>query len=265
MNKSIYHISKMDCPSEEQMIRMKLADLDSIARLEFDIAARKLFVYHEGAPSEISQRLHALNLDTTLELTSEARLEIGEEDMSMQRRLLWQVLSINFIFFLVEIGLGFWANSMGLVADGLDMFADALVYGMALTAVGTSLTRQRNIAKWAGIFQIILALVGMIEVIRRFISPELSPNVFWMILVSFLALIGNGICLYLLQRSNSEAAHMKASMIFTSNDVIVNLGVILAAVLVYLTQSNLPDLVIGIIVFVLVLRGARSIMALAKD
>jgi Co/Zn/Cd efflux system component len=38
----------------------------------------------------------------------------------------------------------------------------------------------------------------------------------------------------------AKEAHMKASMIFTSNDVIINAGVILAGVLVLLTQSNTP-------------------------
>ncbi|MDZ7612423.1 MAG: hypothetical protein U5K51_00860 [Flavobacteriaceae bacterium] len=62
--------------------------------------------------------------------------------------------------------------------------------------------------------------------------------------MSILALIGNGLCLYLLQKSKSKEAHMQASMIFTSNDVIVNLGVILAGGLVYLTNSKYPDLIV---------------------
>lgn len=86
-----------------------------------------------------------------------------------------------------------------------------------------------------------------------------------MIVISFFALIANGICLYLLQRSKSkEEAHMKATMIFTSNDVIINLGVITAGVLVNRLNSNKPDLIIGTIVFILVIQGARRILKLAK-
>ena len=67
-----------------------------------------------------------------------------------------------------------------------------------------------------------------------------------MIIVSVFALIANGICLYILQKSKSkEEAHMKASMIFTSNDVIINLGVIIAGVLVNYLSSSKPDLIIG--------------------
>jgi Co/Zn/Cd efflux system component len=85
-----------------------------------------------------------------------------------------------------------------------------------------------------------------------------------MIIVSILALIANSVCLYLLQKSKSEEAHMKATMIFTSNDIIINTGVILAGILVLLTQSKYPDLIIGSIVFLIVVRGALRILKLGK-
>ena len=85
-----------------------------------------------------------------------------------------------------------------------------------------------------------------------------------MIIVSVFALIANGICLYLLQKSKSQEAHMRASMIFTSNDIIINLGVITAGVLVNWLHSGIPDLIIGIIVFGLVIQGAFRILKLSK-
>ena len=85
-----------------------------------------------------------------------------------------------------------------------------------------------------------------------------------MIVVSILALIANAVCLYLLQRSKSKEAHMQASMIFTSNDVIINLGVMIAALLVNWLNSNKPDLIVGAIVFILVIQGAVRILKLGK-
>ena len=150
---------------------------------------------------------------------------------------------------------------MGLIADSLDMLADSLVYGMSLFAVGGTLLRKKRIAKVAGYFQITLAIIGFSEVFRRFIGEEVLPDFSTMIIVSVLALIANGICLYILQKSKSkEEAHMKASMIFTSNDVIINVGVILAGILVNWSNSNKPDLIIGSIVFVLVVQGAFRIL-----
>ena len=57
---------------------------------------------------------------------------------------------------------------------------------------------------------------------------------------------------------------MRASMIFTSNDIIINLGVIVAGVLVHWLKSGLPDLIIGVIVFLLVIQGAFRILKLSK-
>ena len=57
---------------------------------------------------------------------------------------------------------------------------------------------------------------------------------------------------------------MQASMIFTSNDVIVNIGVIVAGILVYFTNSKIPDLVIGVFVFVIVGKGAFRILKLSR-
>jgi len=153
---------------------------------------------------------------------------------------------------------------MGLVADSLDMLADAFVYGISLFAVGGTLVRKKKIAKIAGYFQITLAVVGFVEVLRRFLGVEKMPDFSTMIIVSVFALIANGICLYLLQKSKSKEAHMQASMIFTSNDVVINLGVIIAGVLVNYLDSNKPDLIIGTIVFVLVIQGAIRILKLAK-
>ena len=57
---------------------------------------------------------------------------------------------------------------------------------------------------------------------------------------------------------------MQASMIFTSNDIIINIGVIIAGVLVYFTASKYPDLIIGGIIFLIVVRGALRILKLSK-
>ena len=58
---------------------------------------------------------------------------------------------------------------------------------------------------------------------------------------------------------------MQASMIFTSNDLIINLGVIIAGLLVNWLNSSKPDLIIGTIVFVLVIQGALRILKLTKQ
>jgi len=265
MNKSEFLVKKMDCPSEEAIIRMKLDTIGEIKKLDFDIPNRKLTVLHNGNLNTITKSIEDLNFDSSIIKTEEFSGEISSTHSDKdQASLLWKVLIINFAFFIIEISTGFLSRSMGLVADSLDMLADSFVYGLSLLAVGGSVIKKKQIAKLSGYFQLLLAVLGIIEVVRRFLGFENIPDFKTMIIVSILALIANGICLYLLQKSKSEEAHMKASMIFTSNDVIINLGVIFAGVLVFLSNSKYPDLIIGSIVFFIVSKGAFTILKLSK-
>ncbi|MBE7641802.1 cation transporter [Salegentibacter sp. BLCTC] len=264
MNKSIFEISKMDCPSEENLIRMKLDEIPSIKNLDFDIPNRKLTVFHEGEIQSIEESLNGLKLGTK-KIKTEQTDQTEFKENSQQKKLLWSVLVINFAFFIIEMTTGLISKSMGLVADSLDMLADSFVYGISLFAVGGSIVKKKKIANLAGYFQILLALIGFAEVLRRFFGNEKLPDFSTMIIVSILALIANGICLYLLQKSKSKKeAHMKASMIFTSNDIIINVGVIIAALLVNWLNSSKPDLIIGTIVFILVIQGAIRILKIGR-
>ncbi len=241
---------------------MKLQGMSNISTLTFDIPNRTLEVVHSDSHDNIFTALESLKLNTKhvrTELTDAVSEKHGAE-----RQLLYQVLAINFFFFLLEVTTGFISHSMGLVADSLDMLADAIVYGLSLYAIGHSVEKKKSIAKISGYFQITLAILGFTEVLRRYFGFGEIPSFQMMIGISFFALIGNAASLYLLQKSKSKEAHMQASMIFTSNDVIVNIGVIVAGVFVYLTTSNLPDLVVGTAVFILVARGAYRILQLSK-
>lgn len=274
MKKTLFKIAKMDCPSEENLIRMKLEAISSIKNLHFDIPNRELTVFYEEENTKktellnIEKAIFELNLGAKIIKTQQTEQENFVKDKNQikaQRKLLWIVLAINFAFFVIESTTGLVSKSMGLVADSLDMLADAFVYGISLLAVGKTLIKKQKVAKIAGYFQIILACIGFIEILRRFFGNEELPNFQTMIIISILALLANTICLYLMQKSKSkEEVHIKASLIFTSNDIIINIGVIIAGILVNWLSSNLPDLIIGTIVFFLVLQGAIRILKLSK-
>lgn len=263
MKKSLFEITKMDCPSEEQMIRLALGKY-KISGLEFDLPGRRLTVVHHEKTDQIARDLERLNLGSKLlndAETSEIGMPIQTKD---EGRVLWTLLAINFAMFLVEIGIGFYAESTGLVADSFDMLADAIVYGMSLYAVGRPHLIQQRAAYLSGWFQLLLATGAIMEVIRRFLFGS-EPNSILMMGISTLALAANISCLVLLMRHRKGAVHMRASWIFSTNDVIANLGVILAGLLVYLFHSPWPDLVIGVVIAVIVGCGAISILRLAPQ
>lgn len=264
--RTIFIVAQMDCPSEEQLIRMRLEPLSQIQQLKFDIAGRTLVVLHSGEWQPIFAALESLQLGTAFQ--SSDAVQIADHsghftaNEARQRSLLIAVLVINFAFFVAESLFGVLSGSMGLLADGLDMLADSFVYGMALFAVGAVAVRKKQIARISGYFQLMLAIFGLLETLRRFWGWELMPEFQTMMVVSFFALMGNAACLYLLQKSKSDEVHMQASLIFTSNDVIANIGVIVAGGLVWWLQSKTPDLIVGLIVFFMVAQGAFRILKL---
>ncbi|MDH5711574.1 MAG: cation transporter, partial [Gammaproteobacteria bacterium] len=144
-------------------------------------------------------------------------------------------------------------------ADSLDMLADATVYGIGLYAVSRSALAKINAASLSGIFQIILGVMVLLDVLRRSILGS-EPESILMMVIGALALIANTICLALISRHREGEVHMRASWIFSRNDVIANIGIILGGVLVHLLGSRFPDLIIGALISILVIRGGIDII-----
>ena len=85
-----------------------------------------------------------------------------------------------------------------------------------------------------------------------------------MVAIAALALTGNIATIVVLHRIKTDEAHLKASWIFTANDIKVNALVIAAALAVLLTDSAIPDLAAGAIIFAIVANGARRIIHLTR-
>ena len=261
--RSVFRLPGMDCPSEEQMVRLRLGDAPVVS-LSFDLPGRRLVVEHGADAAAILQRLVPLGYGAELLESGPApggSAAAPAEDAATQARVLWLLLGINALMFVVEGLAGWWAESTGLIADAADMFADAAVYGLALYAVGRAAAHQLSAARFAGVMQLLLALAALAETGRRVLAGGL-PEELTMVGISLLALAANVACLLLLARHRNAGVHMRASFIFSSNDVLANLGVITAGLLVAWTGSALPDWIIGAVIGVLVLIGAVRILRL---
>ena len=111
----------------------------------------------------------------------------------------------------------------------------------------------------SGYGQIALALLALVDVLRRALQGS-EPVSLLMMGVGLVALVANATCLTLISKHRQDGAHMRAAHIFSKNDVIANLGVILAGALVWWRHSPYPDLIIGSVIALIVLRGGLSIL-----
>ena len=186
----------------------------------------------------------------------DCNIEIKNKNES---RVLITLLLINLFMFFVEFTFGILSESTALIADSLDMLADATVYAIGLYAVGKAAIVKINAAHLSGIFQIILGVFVLIDVVRRALTGS-EPESLLMVSIGIIALIANVICLRLISKHKDGDVHMRASWIFSKNDVIANFGIIAAGGLVYLFDSRFPDLVIGLAISALVIRGGIHII-----
>lgn len=105
------------------------------------------------------------------------------------------------------------------------------------------------------------ALGALVEVVRRGVLGS-EPQSTLVMGSGMVAPVANATCLVFIAKKRDRGAPMTASYTFSTNDVIANLGVVAAGAFVAWTGSALPDLVIGTVIGLIVLNGARLILQL---
>lgn len=182
-----------------------------------------------------------------------------EANQIEERRVLMMALSLNALMFVVGIVAGVIANSTGLIADSLDMLADAGAYGIALVAIRRGNFFKARAATVSGTFLLVLGIGVLGEAVRRALL-ETSPQSSIMLAVASLSLVVNSTVLYQLGKFRHRAVHMRATWIFTRADVIANLAVILSAVLIAWTRLNVLDSIVGAAIGLYVCKEAFEIL-----
>jgi cation diffusion facilitator family transporter len=181
-----------------------------------------------------------------------------------QARVLWILLAINGGMFIAEFGAGLLAESTALLADSLDMLADAAVYAVSLYAVARTARSRASAAMLSGYLQVGLGVFVLVEVLRRLLVGS-RPEPLYMIAVSIVALAANTLCLRLIAAHREGGVHMRASYIFSQNDVIANCAVILSGLLVAWSDLAVWDLVAGGAIGSLVCWGGIRIIRDARS
>ncbi|AUA56018.1 MULTISPECIES: cation transporter [Achromobacter] len=192
------------------------------------------------------------------------RIQSSDSNDSEDRRTLTLVLLINLGQSVAGLGVGLWASSTALIGAALDNLADASVYGVSLYAVGRAREIKVRAARLSGWLLIGLAVMLLVEVLRRFFGGEPPVGPAMMVMAAVNAAL-NVICLRLLKRHRGGDVNFKASAIFTNNDSIVNLAIVLSGALVMWSESNVPDLILGLVVSAVAAQGGREILRDAAE
>ena len=175
-------------------------------------------------------------------------------------RVLWIVLAINALMFLVEGWAGLLAHSTSLLADALDMLGDALVYGFSLFVLARTARWQAGAALAKGGFMLAFGVGVLGEALYKVFHPVL-PNVETMGGIGGIAFAANLVCFFLLYRHRGDNLNMSSTWLCSRNDLIANVGVLLAAGGSYFLVSRWPDIIVGGIIASLFLSSALTVLS----
>lgn len=176
-----------------------------------------------------------------------------------QRRVLIIVLVINAVMFLAEFSAGLVARSSALQADAVDMLGDAVVYGLSLFALGRGKRWEAGAALAKGGLILVFFAVIVIDIALKLVHG-VPPSTHLMLILGSLALVANLTCLALLWRFRTLNVNMSSTFECSRNDVIANLGVLVAAGAVAWFGAGWPDIVVGLAIALLFLRSAIRVI-----
>lgn len=181
-----------------------------------------------------------------------------------ERRTLVKVLALNAGLSAALLVAGLTANSSGLMANALDNASDAAVYGIGLYAVGRDPKWKRRAATVSGALLLVFALGVLVDAARRFITgtDPLGPM---MIVMALIAASVNALCIKLLRKNRGDDVNMRAAWTFSLNDFYSNFGIVIAGGLVLALDRNWPDLVVGVVIAFIALKGGIEILRDARQ
>ena len=260
-----YRVTGMDCSdcvAKIEKASRKVSGVDDV-RVSLTSQTMTLRVSAgDAALSELEQMVTGLGyqldrLDDQEEVTGRSHLTPG------YKRVLWIVILLNVGYGLIEMVGGFLADSQALKADALDFVGDGLISFLGLIAIGWRATWRARSALIQGLFLGVLG-IGVIGTTIYRVIVQGKPEAEAMGVLALIAFAVNVSAALVLMQHRSGDANMRAVWLFSRNDALGNLAVVVAAIVIYLSDSQWPDLVVAFVIASLFLQSAWSIIKDAR-
>lgn len=272
-----YHVTGMDCTSCVAKIEKAARGVVGVKDVKVSLASQVMTIDVEEPARQLSAVERAITAQgyrlSRLD-TSGAPKEASEDDddripdlshvTQAYKRALWTVVLLNVGYGIVEVVGSFLAGSQALQADSLDFLGDGLISFLGLIAVGWGLAARARAALIQGIFLGVLGL-GVLGATSYRVLVLQQPEAFLMGGFAAVAFVVNVLAAVVLIPHRNGDANVRAVWLFSRNDAIGNLAVLIAAGLVWWTATPWPDLVVAIIVAGLFLQSSWSIIRDARS
>lgn len=180
------------------------------------------------------------------------------------RKALWVALVINAVMFAVEIVGGMKSGSVSLLADAVDFAGDAANYGITLAVLSLGLAWRSRAAMVKGLSMVAFGLFVIVKAGWAAING-IQPEPMTMGIIAVLALLANGSVALMLYSFRDGDANMRSVWLCSRNDALGNIAVMLAALGVFGTGNNWPDLVVATIMAGLALSSGITVIRHASQ
>ncbi len=191
----------------------------------------------------------------------------GSENLShaapAYRRALWIVVLLNLAMGVAEMIGGFVAGSQALKADALDFLGDGVITLFGLIAIGWSLSWRARAALIQGVFLAVLG-IGVLAATTYRVFVLHAPAADVMGIFGMIALATNVIAAWMLVPHRKGDANVRAVWLFSRNDALGNIAVVIAAGLVAWTNTPWPDIAVAAIIAGLFLHSSWDIITHAR-
>lgn len=272
-----YHVTGMDCASCAAKIEGAARKVEGVDEVKVSIASQIMTLNVDDPQTRLPAIEQAVtSLGYQLDRIGQPKVagaETDEDDDKIPdlshvtpayKRALWIVVLLNVGYGVIEIFGSFLSGSQELQADALDFVGDGLISFLGLIAVGWGLAARAKAALLQGVFLGLLGL-GVIGSTLYRVFVEHEPETLLMGGFAVVAFIVNVAAALVLLPHRKGDANMRAVWLFSRNDAIGNLAVVVAAVLVWALSSSWPDLLVAFAVAGLFLQSAWSIIRDARS
>jgi Co/Zn/Cd efflux system component/copper chaperone CopZ len=267
-----YRVTGMDCPSCTKEIEQAVRKQACVRDVKVSLASQTMTVETDDVGScrgPVEEAVTNLGYRIARLTLSDGTLSISDDDDELPRDLshvtpaykkaLWIVFVLNVGYGVIELVAGFIARSQALKADALDFVGDGLITGLGLLAINWSIAWRARTAFLQGLFLGALGL-SIIATTAYRVFFQVLPEAELMGIFGAIALLVNVAAAAVLVPHRTGDANVRAIWLFSRNDAIGNLAVVIAAVFVGWSGTPWPDYIVAVVISVLFLQSSWAIV-----
>ena len=176
-----------------------------------------------------------------------------------EHRAILIVAILNFGYFFVGFFVALNITSVSLFADSIDFLEDAFTSFLILWGLYLSLQNRMRLAYLLIGLIFVPSLFTLVFAINQFLNPVVT-NGFSLTSYAMGALIINIFCAFLMARfKTSDNSLLLTAFYSARNDALANIAMIIAGVMTLYTVSHYPDLIVGVLIFLLNLDASKAV------